>query len=206
MNRWLVAGVVAVGLSLVVAPQAAWANGLEEAKAAVADSTDRALVGLDEALGHVPDDDIAAQAAITNAIEKMESGKQRALDALEAAEQGLVPDEYGLSEAVEATSTHQDILEDVKARLQGMDAAPEAIKAVDHAIDVSLHGHNTVKAIKEGARGQDIPRPDFGERPGTFSEPSDVSPPRGLSQPPRPTAPSSPRSSDSPRGGFRPGR
>lgn len=183
MNAWLSGWVIAVGFSLALAPQAVLAQGkdLAEARAAVGRSGEQSVQALNRALGLVSDAE--ARAAIERAKDEVLEARRRAFQDLDRAERGLISADWGLTTAIQATEKHQAIL------MRVMEKVPDEARlplehALEHAIEVSAHGHDTVKALRgpafsppPGKEGRPIPPTgpgDLGGRSGPSGSPRPV--------------------------------
>ncbi len=199
MKGWLQGWVIAGGFALLLLPQAALAQArdLAEVRAAVGRSGEQSTQALNRALGVVSDAE--TRAAIERAKGEVLATQNRAFQDLDRAERGLIPEERerGLATAFEATRKHQNVLQDVLARLQALEHVPKQAKdAIQHAMDVSGQGTRRIADLRAGKRGQELPAPTFSPPPGQEDR---RSPPTG----PRPF---DGRGGSGPPGGSRPGR
>ncbi|MBI4168723.1 MAG: hypothetical protein HY510_02150 [Acidobacteria bacterium] len=175
MNRNLQGLVIAVGFSLVLLPQVAPAQSRElaEARAAVKRSGDQSIDALNGALSRVSDQE--ARDALERAKLEVLETQNRAFRDLNQAENGSISRQDGLRTALWATEKHQEAL------LKAMGNAPvQAKQAIEHAMGVSAHGHNTVKALAEGTSLPAPPGPPAFDRPsGSQTRPSPIGPTPG---------------------------
>lgn len=178
MNAWLSGWVIAVGFSLALAPQAVLAQGkdLAEARAAVGRSGEQSVQALNRALGLVADAE--ARAAIERAKDEVLEARRRAFQDLDRAERGLIPEDQGLGTALSATEKHRAVLMRVLGKVP-----VEARAALEHAIEVSAHGHDTVKALRHPAFS---PPPGKEDRPIPPAGAGDLGGRSGPSGSPRP--------------------
>jgi len=189
-KNWLPVLSLIITLLLFFAPQARAGSELDEARAAVEQSTRTAVQTLDRVYNEeVPDQ---AKDAIERARLEVVQTHERALDNIDRAEKGQIPEGEGLLTAMYATQKHEEVLHTVMMRVPD-----QARDAIMHAMEVSRHGNARVRALQAGMRGQDLSdRPDVGQRPD-LGRPREYGPSRDVGRPPAPGAPGS---------GFRPGR
>lgn len=180
MKGWLQGWVISVGCSLVLLPQAALAQArdLAEVRAAVVGSGEQSIRALNRALGLVADPE--TRAAIERAKGEVFATQKRAFQDLDRAERGLISEDQGLGIALSATEKHQAVLMRVLGKVPV--EAVEAQAALEHAIEVSAHGHDTVKALRRPAFSpppgkEDRPIPPAG--PGEFGGRGGFGPPGG---------------------------
>lgn len=190
IKDWLPVLILATTLLLLLPPQAFAGTELDEARAAVEQSTRTAVETLDRVYNEeVPDQ---AREAILRARGEVLKTHERALDNIDRAKKGQIPEGEGLLTAMYATQKHEEVLHTVMMRVPD-----QARGAIMHAMEVSRHGNARVRALQAGMRGQDLSdRPDVGQRPD-LGRPREYGPSRDVGRPPAPGAPGS---------GFRPGR
>jgi hypothetical protein len=188
--RWLIA-LVAIGSVLVILPRVSYAAALDEARQAVQQSGSTALETLDRVSDQVADD---AKKTIRDAKQRVLESRENALQSLDKAERGRIAEKEGLATAIEATEKHQAVLREVLDKVP-----PEAKGAITHAMEVSRHGNDTVRALHAGSVGKDLSgRPDVSKRPAV-DRPRTLEQPRDMGRP-MPTVPAGPRSGFSPAG------
>jgi hypothetical protein len=174
---------------MVILPRVSYAAALDETRQTVQHSGSTALETLDRVSDQVADE---AKKSLRDAKQRILESREDALQSLDRAEEGRIAEKEGLATAIEATEKHQAVLREVLDKVP-----PEAKGAIKHAMEVSRHGNDTLRALHAGSVGKDLSgRPDVSKRPGV-DRPRTFEQPRDLGRP-MPTVPAGPR------GGFGP--
>ncbi len=182
IKDWLPVLILATTLLLLLPPQAFAGTELDEARAAVEQSTRTAVETLDRVYNEeVPDQ---AREAILRARGEVLKTHERALGNLDRAKRRQIPEGEGLQTAMYATQKHQEVLHKVMQKVP--DQAKDAIR---HAMEVSRRGNAKVRGLQAGKRGQDLSdRPDVGQQPKP-SRAGEYTPSRDIGRPSAPAAP-----------------